>query len=279
MMVYLELTTSDISRKMSEKMTRIIAVANEKGGVAKTTTAITLGGALVELGQDVLLVDLDPQANISLALGIPPHTVRRSIADVLLKAVTPISVSRETSIPGLDLIPSNSEMGMAERFLPIRLQYKLILRDALASIYHYDTIILDCPPSMNVVTQNAMAAANMLIVPTQPEYFAAYALKNVMNAIRSIRINENPGLVYRILITMLDIRISSHKTLTNQIRKTFDKAVFETVIQTDTKFRESTIAGLPITHYAPRSRGAQQYRALAQELTQYVKPEKVTQSA
>jgi chromosome partitioning protein len=170
-------------------------------------------------------------------------------------------------------------MGLAERFLPIRQDYKTILREALRSLHVYDTIILDCPPSLGVITQNALAAADLMIIPTQAEYFSTYALKNVMSVIRSIREDENPALVYRILITMMDIRIGSHKTLSNQLRSTFQHAVFETVIQIDTKFRESTIAGLPITHYVPRSRGAQQYRTLAQELTTYVPAKKVTQSA
>ena len=254
-------------------MTHIIAVANEKGGVAKTTTAVSLGGALTNLGQDVLLVDLDPQANLSLALGFPPHKTRRSIADVMLNSVAPMSISKETSIPGLDILPSNAEMGMAERFLPIRQNYQKILYRSLESIQLYDTVILDCPPSMGAITLNALAAADLLIIPTQAEYLSAYALRHVMATIRKVRQEANPNLMYRILITMLDIRIGSHKVLSKQLQNTFGNAVLKTIIQIDSKLRESTIAGLPITHYLPRSRGAQQYQALAQELTQYVKTE------
>ncbi len=260
-------------------MAKIYAISNEKGGVAKTTTAVSLGGALAEMGKEVLLIDLDPQANLTLALGFAPQSIRRSIADVLFNAATPISTSRETQIPGLDLIPSNPEMGMAERFLTIRQRYKFILKDALSSIDLYDTIILDCPPSMGVVTQNAMTTADILIIPTQPEYFSTYALRNVIQAVKSTREHENPGLVFRILITMLDIRIGSHKMLTRQLKATFDQAILNTIIQTDTKFRESTIVGLPITHYVPNTRGAQQYRALAQELIQNVQAEKIPQPA
>lgn len=255
-------------------MTRIISISNEKGGVAKTTTAVSLGGALVEMEREVLLVDLDPQANLSLALGITPQNVRRSIADILLNSATPLSISRETFIPGLDLIPSNSEMGMAERFLPIRQNYKFILKEALSSIHHYDVIILDCPPSMGVITVNALVAADLMIIPTLAEYFSTYALKNVMGVVRSLRTNENPALDFRLLITMLDIRIGSHKKLTEQLKTTFGKAVFDTIIQIDTKLRESTIAGVPITHFVPHSRGAEQYRLLAKELIKYVQTEK-----
>jgi chromosome partitioning protein len=256
-------------------MTHIIAIANEKGGVAKTTTAVSLGAALVNLGQDVLLVDLDPQANLSLALGFPPHKVRRSIADVMLNAAPPLSVSKETSIPGLDVLPSNAEIGMAERFLTVRQNYKFILKNALKPIQLYDTVILDCPPSMGVITLNALVTADFLIIPTQAEYLSAYALRHVMAIIRNVRKEANPSLMYRILITMMDIRIGSHKVLSAQLQNTFGNAVLETIIQIDSKLRESTIAGLPITHFLPRSRGAQQYQALAQELTQYVKTEEI----
>jgi chromosome partitioning protein len=254
-------------------MTRIVAISNEKGGVAKTTTAVSLGGALVEMEYEVLLVDLDPQANLSLSLGITPEHVRRSIADILLNSSTPISISRETSIPGLDLIPSNSEMGMAERFLPIRQNYKFLLKEALSSMHHYDIIILDCPPSLGVITINALVAADLVIIPTLAEYFSTYALKNVMGLMRSLRTNENPTLEFKLLITMLDVRLGSHKTLTKQLKATFGKSVFESIIQIDTKFRESTIIGMPITHYVPYTRGSKQYRALAKELTKYVQTE------
>ncbi|MBC8497056.1 MAG: ParA family protein [Anaerolineales bacterium] len=260
-------------------MTNIIAIASEKGGVAKTTSAISLGGALVEMGQDVLMIDMDPQASLTLSLGIAPHKVRRSIADVLINSVSPVSVSRETTIPGLDLLPSNSEMELAERFMPIRKNYKHILRDTLQDTHFYDTIILDCPPSLGAVTHNALVAADMLIIPTIPEYLSVYSLRNIMRVLRSVRAQDNPPLNYRILITMLDQRIASHITLSSQLRATFNNAVFDTVIQVDTRLRDSTIAGIPITHYAKNTRSAEQYRALAQELPQYVRSEKVEQAA
>ncbi len=260
-------------------MTHIIAIASEKGGVAKTTTAAALGGALVQQGQDVLLVDLDPQASLTLALGIPPHSVRRSIADVLLNSATPLGISRETSIPGLDLLPSSSEMVLAERFLPIRRSYRNILRHALANMPLYDTIIIDCPPSLGVLTHNAMAAADLLIIPTAPEYLSIYPLRNILRDIRSIRETDNPRLNYRLLITMLDRRIGSHITLSQQLRSTFGSAVLQTAIQVDTRLRDSTIAGTPITHFAPSARSAKQYLALAQEISQYVRSEQVAQTA
>jgi len=254
-------------------MTHIIAVANEKGGVAKTTTAISLGGALVESGYEVLLVDLDAQANLSLGLNINPANVRRSVADMLLNSASLISISRESNVPGMDVVPSNADMGMAERFLPVRQNYEYILKNiflSTQSLTAYDFVLLDCPPSLGAVTTNALTAAQFVIIPTQPEYFSAHGLRNLMAMIRRVRTQTNPDLAYFILITMMDRRNRIHRTLSEQLRLTFKDGLLETVIEIDTKLRESTVAGLPITHYTPHSRSALQYRALAQELIQDV---------
>jgi len=247
-----------------------ISVINEKGGVAKTTTVISLGGALAEMGKEVLVIDLDTQANLTLGLGANPLKIRRTIADVLMNAATMVSVSRETSIPGLDLIPSNGDMGVAERFLPVRQGYEYLLKNSLQLVTPYDFVIVDCPPSLGAVAWNAMTAANLVITPTQPEYFSAYGLRNVMAVIRKVRSQTNADLEYMVLITMMDRRNRIHRTLSEQLLTTFGKGLLQTVIETDTKLRESTVAGLPITHYFSRSRSALQYRALAQELVKHV---------
>ena len=247
-------------------MNQIIAVTNEKGGVAKSTTVLSLAGALAEQGKYVLVVDLDAQANLTLGLGIAPAKVRHSIADVLLNSANILNVSRETPIPGLDLIPSNADMGLAERFLPIRQDHERILLHAMASLPAYDFVLLDCPPSLGAVTINAMTAASLVIIPTQPEYFSVIGLRGVLSAIRRIRGQTNPDLNYRVLITMMDRRNRIHQSLSEQIRATFGDGVFQTVIEVDTKLRESTVVGLPITHFFPRSRSALQYRALSEEL-------------
>ena len=254
-------------------MRTIIALANEKGGVAKTTTTISLGGALVEAGKEVLLIDLDAQANLTLGLGLEPGKIRRSIAGALLNNAPLQSLSRETPIAGLDLIPSNADMLSAERFLTIRPNYETILAGLLADLSNYDFVLLDCPPSLGAVTRNALTAGDMVIIPTQPEYYSVNGLKGLLASIRQVRSQNNPQLNYRVLITMMDRRNRIHNTLNAQIRSTFGEGVFENCIETDTKLRESSVVGLPITHYYPRSRSATQYRALAAELIEDVKSE------
>jgi len=197
----------------------------------------------------------------------------------LLNSASVVSVSRETGVPGLDILASNDEMGLAERFLPVRQNYELILKQIFdtsqgLSAYHY--ILLDCPPSLGAVTLNALAAANQVITPTQPEYFSAYGLRSAMALIRRVRAQANPNLAYKVLITMMDRRNRIHRTLQEQLHATFTDGLLKTVIEVDTKLRESTVAGLPITHYYPKSRSAIQYRELAQELVENAK-EKVSE--
>ncbi len=252
---------------------QVIAIANEKGGVAKTTTVISLAGALVQAGYGVLAIDLDAQANLTLGLGLQPARLRRSVADVLLNSAALLSVSRETSVSGLDVVPANADMGLAERFLPVRQNYEYILQNALRdspglAAYHY--VLLDCPPSLGAVTTNALTAANLVIAPTQPEYFSAYGLRSLMATIRRVRSQSNAALSYYVLITMMDRRNRIHRTLCEQLQVTFGEGLLKTIIEVDTKLRESTVAGMPITHYFPKSRSAMQYTALAQELVNHV---------
>ncbi|HWQ84599.1 MAG TPA: ParA family protein [Anaerolineales bacterium] len=251
-------------------MTCIIAVGNQKGGVAKTTTVMSLGGALAEMGHAILLVDLDAQANLTLSSGVDPSKLRGTIADVLLQSANLYSVSRETSIPGLDIVPANAEMDLAERFLPVRNNYQSILRSALDGQTAYDYVLLDCPPSIGAVTQNALNAAQLLIIPTQAEYFSAHALRAMLGTTRRIRQQNNPALETRILITMFDQRNRIHREISEQLRSTFGDSLFDTYIQVDTKLRESAVAGVPITHFLNHTRGTLQYRALAQEILQHV---------
>jgi chromosome partitioning protein len=261
-------------------MAYTIAISNEKGGVAKTTSTLSLGAALAELNHRVLLIDLDPQANLSLALGLETGEAETTSSNVLIEN-TPLSVAiKKTDLPHLDLVPSNSRIESAEQYLPMRSNYLSTLHTAVQIVEpSYDYILLDCPPALGAITLNALSAADLLVIPTQAEYFSAYALRNMMGAIRRVRQETNPKLAYRILVTLLDRRNRTHRNIFEQLQTTFGQGVFTSVIEVDTKLRESPIAGLPITQYRPTSRGSQQYRVLAQELIEYVKEEASRQTA
>jgi chromosome partitioning protein len=253
-------------------MPYIIAISNEKGGVAKTTSTLSLGAALAEVAQKVLLIDLDPQANLTLALGFEPGKTEHTSGDILLDATPLLDSCRATTIAGLDLIPANTGLEQAEQVLPIYLNYTSRLRNAIESAnpLPYQIILIDCPPSLGAITVNALTAADLLVIPTQAEYFSAYALRDMMSIVRQVRAEDNPKLAYRILVTLLDQRNRTHRDIRDQLERTFGIGLFKTVIEIDTKLRESPILGLSITQYKPNSRGALQYRSLAEELIQYV---------
>ncbi|MBI5823089.1 MAG: ParA family protein [Chloroflexi bacterium] len=262
-------------------MLKTIAVSNEKGGVAKTTTTLSLGAALMELGNRVLLIDLDAQANLTLALGFEPGENENTSSNIMLDNMPLLDVCKKTEVKNLDLIPSSSRIEISEQFLPVRTSYTTILQRAIRTVPNlpYDYIVLDCPPALGAITKNALAASDLLLIPTQAEYFSAYALRNMMALIRNIREQDNPNLAYRILVTMLDRRNRTHRNIHEQLRSTFGEGIFNTVIEMDTKLRESPIAGLPITQYKSGARGSTQYRVLAQELMEYAKETENRQAA
>ena len=258
----------------------VISISNEKGGVAKTTTTYALGASLAELGKKILLIDLDPQGNLTLANGLEPGKATNTSHEVLMTGLSIKEAICTTSTPGIEIVPSGPALGSAEQNLPMRSNYAFALSNALRKEpLEYDYILLDCPPSLGAVTYNALTASELLIVPTQAEYFSAYALRDMMTLIRRVRRDSNPRLAYRILITLLDQRNRTHKVIREQLEQTFGSGLFQTVIEIDTRLRESPIIGLPITQYRPNSRGSMQYRVLAQELIDYVQQQKDSQSA
>ena len=254
-------------------MVYTIAISNEKGGVAKTTTTMSLGAALAEVGNRVLLIDLDPQANLTLAAGLEIGQTTVTSSNILIESAPLMNAIQSTEIKDVDVVSSHPNIESAEQYLPLRTNYTAAISRAIEEAFPlpYEFILLDCPPFLGAITQNALSAANLLVIPTQAEFFSAYALRNMMGIIRRVRQESNPSLSYRILITMLDRRNRTHRNIEEQLRNTFSQGLFETVIEIDTKLRESPIAGLPITKYKSSTRGSKQYRDLAQELMEYVK--------
>ncbi len=249
-------------------MTKIIAISNQKGGVAKTTTCVSLGACLAELNQSVLLVDLDPQAHLTISLGLKPEDLRRAVDDALLGYTSLVSVSRESLIPGLDIVPANRMLVVLDKILYGRKEYQFYLKrglDAMGKDF-YDFVLIDCPPSFSTLTLNGLAAADMLIIPVQCDYYAAYSLRHYMKMITQVREKMNPWLSYRVLVTMYDRRNKICQVILDQMQRGLNSTLFNTIIEVDTKLRESPAFGQPITLYAPTTRGTEQYRALAKEL-------------
>jgi chromosome partitioning protein len=241
-------------------MTTTIAISSQKGGVAKTTTCLSLGASLAEQGQSVLLIDMDPQANLTVSLGVNPETQR-------------FAVSREGPMLNLDLVPANQGLVVLDKALYGRRGYEQRLKDQLETIKcnFYDIVLIDCPPSFGTLTLNALTAADLLIIPVQCEYYAARAMRPVLKLVQLVRRKTNPQLTYRVLVTMYDRRNRISQIIFEQIQRKFNSALFETIIEIDTKLRESPTVGLPVNLYSPRTRGAQQYRSLAEELINHDK--------
>jgi chromosome partitioning protein len=257
-------------------MPTTLSISNQKGGVAKTTSSLALGAALVEAGQQVLLVDLDPQANLGMGLGIQPDEQRYTLANVLMGNMTIATISQETCIPGLYLAPANRQLRMVERFLTVRPSYELMLHEALEQTSAFDLCLCDCPPAMGPLTLNGVAAADLIIIPIQPEPFAVHSLSEALQYLQEQRSRLNlPVDCYRILATMFDKRNRIHQQTLEKLWEKHGEVMFETVIQVDTRLRLSQAAGLPITRFAPKSRSAGQYRALAAELVEYLKARKL----
>jgi chromosome partitioning protein len=253
-------------------MPYVIAICHQKGGVGKTTTALALGACFVERGVRTLMVDLDPQANLTFNSGLEPDKVPFSIAEVLTGEVAPAQAIMESNLPGLDIIPSNDSMLDIGRRLYQLPDYEFLLRRALkgGALKDYAVVWLDCPPSVGPLNISALTAADLLIVPTQCEYYSIQALTDMFELVSVIRNRTNPPLTYRLLVTMFDGRGKFHAKMLEQLREYFQEGLLSTTIGFDTKLREAQATGLPITIHAPQSRGASQYRQLAEELYPYV---------
>jgi chromosome partitioning protein len=247
----------------------IIAMCNQKGGVGKTTTTINLGAALAELGRHVLLVDFDPQGSLSVGLGVNPHTLPASIYNLLMGQGTSIDdVIRETNVHDLHILPSNIDLSAAEIQLVsevAREQTLLRLLEAVRS--RYDVILIDCAPSLGLLTINALTAADWVLMPLECEFFALRGIALLTDTIAKVQDRLNPRLeILGILGTMYDPRTLHSREVLERVVQAFGDQVFHTVIRRTVKFPETTVAGEPITTYAPTSPGAEAYRSLAREV-------------
>lgn len=251
------------------KRATIVSLCNQKGGVGKTTTTINLGAALVEAGRKVLLVDFDPQGSLSVGLGINPHTLERSIYNLLLsREFTPQEVVRQTSVSGLDILPANIDLSAAEVQLVSEVAREQTLQRVLNRLRgDYDFILIDCAPSLGLLTINALTASDWVIMPLELEFFALRGIALLTDTISKVQDRLNPELrVLGLLGTMYDSRTLHAREVLERIVEAFGDQVFHTVIKRTIKFPETTVAGEPITSYAPSSPGADSYRQLAREV-------------
>ena len=259
----------------------VIALCNQKGGVGKTTTAINLGAALAELGRRVLLVDFDPQGALGAGVGIHPHTLEHTIYDVMMTGeVSAREVIRSTAVPGMDVLPANIDLSGAELLLVSEVGREQALARALRPVAHdYDVILVDCQPSLGLLTVNALTAAQWVLIPVECEYFSLRGVALLQDTVRKVQERINPDLaVLGVLATMVDRTVHARDVLARLV-EAFEDGVFHTVITRTVKFPETSVAGVPITVYAPTSASAHAYRQLAVEVLVRIDPDSIGEPA
>ena len=248
---------------------RVIAVANQKGGVGKTTSTINVGAALAEYGRKVLLVDFDPQGALSVGLGVQPHQLDATVYNLLMERDAEIDeVILPTSVEGMDLLPSNIDLSAAEVQLVFEVGREQALGRALKPVLdRYDIVLIDCQPSLGLLTINALACADTVLIPLACEFFSLRGVALLMDTIDKVRDRLNPNLeILGILATMFDPRTLHTREVQHRVREAFGDLVFQAVINRTVRFPETTVAGEPITTWAPASAGATAYRLLAREV-------------
>ena len=246
----------------------VLAIANQKGGVAKTTTAVNLSAALAEEGKAVLLVDVDPQGNATSGLGVDKGSGHRCIYDLLINDYPIERILQTTPVDGLTILPATMQLAGAEVELVSMVNREKLLRNALDKVKgEYDYVLIDCPPSLGLLTLNALTAADGVLIPVQCEYYALEGLGQLMNTIELVKRHLNKGLkVFGTLLTMMDTRTNLSTQVAEEVRGYFKELTFETPIYRNVRLSEAPSFGLPIHLYDARSKGAEQYRLAALEV-------------
>ncbi len=252
-------------------MGRIIAIANQKGGVGKTTTAINLSACLAEMGKKVLTIDLDPQGNTTSGLGVDKNQQNKTAYELLIGQETVESCVQKEVFPNLDLLPSNVNLSGAEIELIGIHRKEYILKDEIDKVRdQYEFVIIDCPPSLNMLTVNAMTTADTVLVPIQCEYYALEGLTQLIHTINLVKQRLNPSLELEgVVFTMYDARTNLSLQVVENVKSSLKNTVYKTIIPRNVRLAEAPSHGMPITQYDPRSAGAESYRLLAEEVAQH----------
>jgi len=255
-------------------MRRIIAIANQKGGVGKTTTAINLAASLAALEKKVIIIDADPQANATSGIGLDTRQIKSTVYDCLIDGKEPSEAVHQTGVENLSVMPSNIDLVGAEIEMLERPEREKIMKGMLGKISgNYDYVIIDCSPSLGLLTVNALTAANSVIIPVQCEYFALEGLGKLLNTIKIIQNNLNPDLeIEGFLLTMYDSRLRLSNQVAEEVNKHFQQMVFRTIIQRNVKLSEAPSFGQPAILYDADSRGTVNYLNLAKELIEKTVP-------